>query len=110
MSSLDVLYGRLVTDKKLSILINAGIGLVQSLERGEFLYAEPGFFAARHYEKVKSFTVGLPISSKVLMSLTQHFGLGLEGYVNLNSIHSFYGLNLVASFRQYKFRKKKGRV
>lgn len=107
MTSTDLLYGRLLSDNKLTISIHTGIGLVVNLERGELLYVDPGFFGSGHYEKLRSYTVGLPISSKVLISLSKHFGLGLEGYLNINSENTFYGLNLSASFKKYKFNKKK---
>lgn len=110
MSSLELSYGRMLTDKKLSISLNAGIAMVQRLERGEFLYADPGFFAARYYEKVKSFTLGVPISLKTLLCLTKHFGLGVEGYYNINRLDNFYGLNLVASFGKYQFIRKKAKL
>src|SRR5690606_3942735 len=106
MSSLDLLYGKVLTDKKVTVSIHTGIGLVGSLERGEFLYADPGIFGPSHYEKVRSLTVGLPISTKVLLSISKHFGLGLEGYTNINSKNTFYGLNLYATFKNYKFNKK----
>lgn len=103
MTSVDLLYGRVLVDKKLYVSLVGGIGLVGGLERGRFLYADPGFLGSTHYEKLRSYTVGLPISSKVLISLSKHFGLGLEGYININGIHTFYGLNLCASFKKYKF-------
>ena len=103
MTSLDLLFGQLLVDKKLSVSINTGIGIVGNLERGDLLYAEPGLFGSVHYKKIKSYTVGLPISSKVLISLSKHFGLGLEGYININNKNTFYGLNLSASFKKYKF-------
>ena len=104
MTSIDLLYGRVLSDKKINVSINTGIGLVGNLERGKFLYSDPGLFGASHYQKVRSFTVGLPISSKALISLSKHFGLGLEGYININSKNTFYGLNLCATFKKYKFR------
>lgn len=103
MTSIDLLYGKLLTNKKVTVSIHTGIGLVGSLERGKFLYSDPGLFGASHYEKVRSFTVGLPVSSKALISLSKHFGLGLEGYININSKNTFYGLNLCATFKKYKF-------
>lgn len=107
MTSIELLYGRELTNKKLIISIHAGIGFVGNLERGEFLYYGPGFFSSAHYKKIRSYTVGLPISSKVLIPLSNHFGLGLEGYININSENTFYGLNLCASFKKYKFKTHK---
>lgn len=101
------MYGRELTDKKLIISVHTGIGLVGNLERGKFLYYGPGFFTSAHYEKIRSYTVGLPISSKVLISLSKHFGLGLEGYININSENTFYGLNLCLTLKKNKFNKKK---
>ena len=106
MTSIDVLYGRLLTDNKLIISVHTGVGLVGNLERGAFLYYGPGFFSSSYYEKVRSHTLGLPISSKVLVSVSKHFGLGLEGYININSENTFCGLNVCASFKKYKFNKK----
>lgn len=103
MTSIDLLYGRVLTDKKLNVSVNTGIGLVGSLERGNLLYVDPGIFGSAHYEKLRSFTVGLPVSSKVLISLSKHFGLALEGYININNKNTFYGLNLCATFKKYKF-------
>ena len=103
MTSIDLLYGRVLTDRKINVSINTGVGLVGSLERGNLLYVDPGLFGTAHYEKVRSFTVGLPISSKALISLSRHFGLGLEGYININSKNTFYGLNVCAMFKKYKF-------
>ena len=105
MSSIDLLYGRLLSDKKLIISIQTGVGLVGSLERGEFLYSD-GFWGTTYYERMTSYTIGLPISSKALISLSKHFALGLEGYLNINDKNTFYGLNLSASFKKYKFNKK----
>lgn len=106
MTIIDLLYGRLLRDKKLIISVHTGIGLVGNLERGEFLYSDPGFFSSAYYEKVRSYTVGLPVSSKLLFSFSKHFGLGLEGYVNVNSKNTFYGLNLYASLKKNRFNKK----
>ncbi len=107
MTSIDILYGRVLSDRKINVSLHTGIGLVWNLDRGNFLYAEPGLFGRVHYEKLRSFTVGLPISSKALISLSEHSALGLEGYVNLNSENICFGLNVCASFENYKFGKKK---
>ncbi len=44
MSGLDVMYGREITNKKIRIEMNAGLGLVGNLERGNLLYTESSFF------------------------------------------------------------------
>ncbi|MEO5942801.1 MAG: hypothetical protein ABIP30_15515 [Ferruginibacter sp.] len=103
MTSIDLLYGRWLTDKKVSVSINTGIGLVGSLRRGQLLYVEPGLFGAAHYEKLRSFTIGLPISLKTMRSISKHVAIGLESYVNINTINTFYGLNLCLTFKKYKF-------
>ena len=106
MTSIDLLYGRLLTDNKLIITIHTGIGLVGNLERGLFLYSGSGFLSRSYYEKIKMHTVGLPVSSKALIPLAKHFALGLEGYLNINNQNTFYGVNISASFNKYALNKK----
>ena len=107
MTSIDLLYGRLLTDNKLIISIHTGIGLVGNLERGLFLYSGPGFFSRSYYEKIRMHTIGLPVSSKAFIPLAKHFAVGLEGYLNINSQNTFYGLNISTSFNKYALNKKK---
>lgn len=110
MSSFDLLYGRELVSKKIKVSLNAGLALVGDLERGNYLYSDPGFFGSSHYEKIKNHAIGFPISTKIIFGNRKLFNIGLEAYVNINKLNTFYGLNLCGFFKKYKFHKKKTEI
>lgn len=106
MSSLDIMYGHELGNKKISFILNGGLGLTAILLRGEKLYSEPRIFSPTHYAKIRRFTPGLPISLKISKTNRKHFIFGLEAYVNFNKYSTFYGFNLCGMFKKYEFGKK----
>lgn len=105
ISSFGITYGKVYQRKALFSSISAGISLVTSEERGSFISSDPGWFGTSYYEKIKSHTIGIPISAKVLWIPSRVYGIGVEVYANLNSKSSFYGINLCHQFG--KLRPKK---
>lgn len=103
MTSLDLMYGRLLYNNKQNISINIGIGWVGSLEK------VPGssngsWFGPGNYERLKFYSIGLPISSKIFLYMSKHFGVSVEGYININKLNTFYGINFCPTFNNYKLR------
>ena len=94
-TSLDLNYGRVLIDRKIKVISNIGLGVVKSVVPGQYQYSDPGWFGSSYYEKLRFYTVGLPISTKVILMGDNKFGIGLEGYVNINKYYTFYMLNLI---------------
>ncbi|RYF80460.1 MAG: hypothetical protein EOO03_17345 [Chitinophagaceae bacterium] len=107
MSSVDFLYGWVLSEKKLLLSLSAGAGFTTSLERGALVSSGPGIFSPRHYAKLRMHALGLPVSAIALLQIGSKARVGFEGYYNLNRLHNFYGINLVASFGKYAVRRKK---
>lgn len=94
-TSLDIHYGRVLLDRKIKINSNVGIGVVRSIVPGQYLYSDPGLFGRSYHEKLKFYTLGLPISTKILLIGDNKSGLGFEVYVNVNKDYTFYMLTFI---------------
>ena len=103
MTSLDLSYGRAFEFDKSNISVSVGVGWVGNLEKvpGQ---STGGWFGSTNYERLKFYTIGLPISTKLFLYMSKHSGVSIEGYVNINKWNTFYGINLCPTFNNNKFK------
>ncbi|MEO6327683.1 MAG: hypothetical protein ABIO55_02070 [Ginsengibacter sp.] len=105
VNSLDVKYGRVFKGSFFSS-ISAGIAWVIGVQKGQLLSREGGWFSSfSKYEKITYYTIGLPISAKILWMPIKSYGLGAELYVNINAKNPFYGINFCHQFGKVKADK-----
>jgi hypothetical protein len=89
-SDVSVLVGRIVPGRYGFATASAGLGLVHTVSRGQYLRSDPGFLGSV-YERRSETTAGVALSVKAVLS-TRYAGIGLEGFGNLNPKASFVGL------------------
>jgi hypothetical protein len=87
----SLLVGRIVPGRYGFVTASAGLGLVHSIKRGQYLRSDPGFLGAVYHERLSETTAGVALSAKAVLS-TRYAGVGLEGFANLNPKASFVGL------------------
>ena len=104
-SSYDIMYGRVLSDKAIIIIAQAGVGYVKNISRGKFLSTEPGFFSPSNYEKLMFNTIGIPISLKTAAKVIAKYSIGLQFYANINSKFPFYSIVMFHQFRKFKVSK-----
>ena len=90
-SDVSVLVGRIVPGRYGFATASAGLGLVHTVRRGQYLRSDPGFLWPVYHERLSETTAGLALSAKAVLS-TRYAGIGLEGFGNLNPKASFVGL------------------
>ncbi|UCH14679.1 MAG: hypothetical protein JSV22_01640 [Bacteroidales bacterium] len=80
-----ILYGIMAKKPYGFASISGGVSFVGGVKRGEKLdFLE--------YEKRSFNTVGFPVEGQLLFTLTPSFGLGFNGFANINGEKSFYGV------------------
>jgi hypothetical protein len=94
INSVDITYGKLLTEGTFASSVSAGVGFVTTLTKGKYLSSDPGWLGSSYYEKVRSHTLALPLSARIFWQPYLSGGIGFEFYANLNSKNIFYGLNL----------------
>jgi hypothetical protein len=93
-SDASVLYGLIMPGRGGFTAVSAGLGVVHSVSRGEYVRSTgAGFFGPVEHERISRTTVGLALSGKAVLS-TRHAGVGLEAFGNVNPKASFVGLAL----------------
>lgn len=106
ISSIDITYGKVLINGKFFSSISAGIGFIEGIEKGKFLSTDgTGWFAPHYYEKIRFYTIGIPITAKMFWVPLRFYGIGLELYVNINIKNTFYGIIFCHQFG--KLRPKK---
>ena len=105
--SFDVMYGKILSDKKLYSSINIGIGYLQKISHGELISYDHGIFGNEYYQKIKEYRFGIPISLKFFGVPKSYFGMGVNFYANINK-HSFY--IITSGFQFGKLRDKKIKI
>ncbi len=112
IQSIDVTYGRVFKKNAFYNSVSAGIGLVTSVQQGKILPSQSsgfssGFFDINYnYEKLVNHTIGFPISAKLFWIPSKlrrtnkktGSGLGIELFININSISTFYEMNFCFQF------------
>ena len=107
IGSIDLTYGKALKRKSLYASLSAGAGWVTSVQRGKFLSSDGGWFGTDYYEKITHQTIGFPISVKIFWVPLSFTGVGLELYANINSLHTFYGINICRQFGKLRPAIKK---
>lgn len=70
-----------------------GASYLNGVKRGMFLYKNGFIFSSFHYEKVNYQSWGITFDL-LLMRKGKYFGIGIEGYANINPKHFLYGILL----------------
>ena len=110
ISSLEFMYGRVLSTNNFFCSINGGLAFLKSEESGAFVSREGGWiFGYYTYEKIKRSSIGIPISFQTFWIPAKFYGVGLDFYANINSISSFYTLSFCHQFGKLRpsLKKKK---
>jgi hypothetical protein len=108
ISSVELNYGRGFKKNSFFSCVSAGIGWVTSVQKGKLLSRQGDWFSSvSSYEKITHHTIGFPISVKAFWVPLKFYGLGIELFININSIKTFYGINLCHQFGKLKAKKDK---
>lgn len=108
ISSLEVMYGRVLYANKIFCSISGGLGYINSEETGAFISREGSWlFGYYTYEKIQRSSVGIPISFQTFWVPAKFYGIGLDFYANINSINSFYTVSLCHQFGKLRPSVKK---
>jgi hypothetical protein len=94
--SFDGMYGRVLKKRAFNGSINVGIGYVTSQEKGKLISSDGLLFGSREYKKISSSTIGFPISVKAFWVPKKWIAIGGDAYLNINSICSFWGIQIGA--------------
>ena len=92
------MYGRSYKKNFFNGSINAGLGYVTAHQKGKLISTDGMFFGDRVYEKIISKTIGFPVALKASWLLLPWVAVSGEVYLNINSINSFYGVQLGSTF------------
>jgi hypothetical protein len=96
------MYGRFINGSHGIATFSGGLSLVGGVERGRFLYNTAGWFGPNVYESVHFATVGIPVEGQLLWTPGAHFGIGINGFCNLNPRKSFAGVLLCLKFGTFR--------
>ena len=113
ISSIEVMYGKVLSSNKFFCSISGGLGYINSEEAGAFISREGGWlFGYYNYERIKKSSVGIPISFQTFWIPTKFYGIGLDFYANINSINSFYTVSLCHQFGKLRpaIKNKKSEI
>ena len=110
VSNFDVLFGRSVNLRFLTLNLSTGLSKLTFFERDNLIreYAEGSglFNLYSEYSLSKYKTFGLPVSLKIISIAENTIGFGLEFYANINKKAKFYGINICIQGKLgYKKRK-----
>ena len=105
VSSAEITYGKTFQARSFFASISAGVGYVTSLQKGELLQSTGSWFGNSTYEKITHHGIGFPVAAKILWVPCRVYGVGTELYVNINSQHTFYGINICHQLGKLRPRK-----
>ena len=108
ISSIEVMYGKVLSTNKFFCNISGGLGFIRSQEKGAFISRE-GFwlFGYYNYEKINKSTIGIPISFQTFWIPTKFYGVGLDFYANINANNSFYVVSFCHQFGKLRTSLKR---
>jgi len=86
---LGVLYGQCSKTSYGKVSIAGGIAIVGGFNRGEYIHGS-GWFSSR-YEKVGFTSIGIPVEAQLLWTPFPFFGVGINGFANINFEKSIAG-------------------
>lgn len=124
-NNFEITYGRLITQRKVKTIISSGLGYMQGIREGKYLYGggDPwgdlpggsggGWFNSGHYEKIKVYSLLLPLSLKFIFntkkdcwkSMCFEGGVAVEIFALINSKKSAGGVNFCFQLGWYKKKK-----
>jgi hypothetical protein len=90
------LYGLIAKGKWVCASISGGLGLVAGTKHGKFLGISSGWINT--YEKVPVATVGIPLEIQLFFTPTSFFGIGVNGFANLNAAKPYSGILICIQF------------
>lgn len=94
----SLLYGRLFQLGNTSLIISTGISSIYGMKKFQYLHQNYTYL-----DDYKEFTaIGLPIKLHYSIFSNSSFGLGLEGFANLNKERSACGASLVLRIGRIK--------
>lgn len=105
VTTVNVLAGTIFKEKYFLLALSAGLGYANVYNvdpSSEFVYGKPVTGANRN-------TVNIPVMAQGYAVLAPGFGLGLGGYLNLNSIKTTAGVTVSIAFGRLGTRKGNGR-
>jgi hypothetical protein len=89
------LTGRVSAGNVLRVSLHGGLGFTGGTTRGDYMYTEPVFFGASHYEKKDFFTLGIPVEAGIrAVAVKNSLELGFTAHANLNTIASQFGITM----------------
>lgn len=97
-ASASKIYG----EGKIAVILGAGIGVVRFLEQGNLIYSSGGLFSRREYERIRVYTVGLPVSATFVGMLDKRLGLCIDAKACLNNKKIFTTLQMGLHFVKMK--------
>ncbi len=101
LNSVDLTYGKVFSHKSFFSSISGGVGYISRESKGALLARDGialfGIISNRTYEKIKTNSVGVPISLKTMWIPRRYGGVGFELYLNINE-STFYGINFCYQF------------
>ena len=108
ISSVNMMYGRVLSANNFFCSISAGVGYVFTEEKGAIISREGGWlFGINTYEKLNHSTIGVPISLKTFWVPVKFYGIGIDFNANINSKSSFYSVNFCHQIGKLRAAKKK---
>lgn len=95
---IGILYGIYTRASYGMASISAGLAVSGGVERGVFVHQEPGWFGRTIHESQSYTGIGIPLVAKVVWNPLWIFGIGLNGFANINSRRSYHGVSLEIRF------------
>lgn len=89
-----ILYGLILTERKIQGSFSTGIGIFGGAMNGEYLWDGSWVFDTDGYKIKKFNTINIPVEVQFNLIATQHFGLGFNLFGNLNLKRSLGGVLL----------------
>jgi hypothetical protein len=101
VTTFNILAGKIYKKKISFIALSAGLALVNV-----YTYNNAGLFGEAPVHKLNQYTVGVPLLIQGHVIRAQAVGIGLSGYVNLNTIQTTAGLNICLVFGRIATHKR----
>jgi hypothetical protein len=99
---IGLLYGKFKQSSLGIASISGGLGLLGGVKRGKYLRGSNWLFGPAHYESLKFTTIGFPLEGQIFWTPFDHFGIGINGFCNLNAKNSFAGGLFCIRFGTFK--------
>jgi len=106
LGEISLLYGTSAEWSHGFVSLAAGLGYVEGIRRGKYLYTEPGLFGGNVHEEIRYKTVGIPVDVQLSWTPFPVIGFGVNGFALLNTQRPLAGAAFCIQIGKLRIVKK----